>query len=755
MSTGLIERDGQLAIATELLERALGGGGGLLVVEGQAGTGKTRLLAELTAAARERGAAILTARGGELELDVTYGIARQLFERRLHDASAEERERLLAGAARLAQAAVGSDADVVFSPETGVDHGLYWLVANLEAEGPLVLVIDDAQWADVASARFLLYLARRVDSLRVLLMLGIRTGEEPADPGLIHHLRAQADRRVVVEPLTAAGSEALLRGTFDGTLPAAAIEACHRVSGGNPFLLGQVAGELVTSAPADERALLERINTLIPSEVRLSILLRLGRLGDRARNFAEALAVAGEGAPTPLVAAIADLDPLAVARTLDELTRAGLTQPGDVARFVHPVVRTAVYADITLGRREELHAAAARALADQRAPVEEIAHHLVLTTPRGDERVSGTLREAAERALARGAIQTATALLRRALAEPPAASDLPAVLVGLGEAALRDGSISEAIQHLGRALELEPPPELAVRTAVALGTAYSAQGRIDDAFAALEREGARLGGPAQLRLDAERALLANWIRDTTTPPWRDQLLRDFAELEGRTPEERFALVQAGLFMSFDRSGNSDAAVVIAHKALGAGALTAEFPVDSVAGAQAPYVLVMAEDLDGAERERVALLARARDHGSIAELLMASFIAGQSSLARGRLASAAADFEVALDLALTLGDSPVGLRSVAFACTWLIESLLGRGQVDAARTVLEGAAALDAFERPELVWARAGRAFFRLQVEHDADGAAADFLAFGEAALAGGYEERGALWRVWAAPALAA
>ena len=177
-------------MATELLARALEGGGGLLVVEGQAGTGKTRLLAELTAAARERDAAILTARGGELELDVTYGIARQLFERRLHEASAEERERLLAGAARLAQAAVGSDADVVFSPETGVDHGLYWLVANLEAEGPLVLVIDDAQWADVASARFLLYLARRVDSLRVLLMLGIRTGEEPADPGLIHHLRA-------------------------------------------------------------------------------------------------------------------------------------------------------------------------------------------------------------------------------------------------------------------------------------------------------------------------------------------------------------------------------------------------------------------------------------------------------------------------------------------------------------------------------------------------------------------------------------
>src|SRR5689334_13434970 len=112
----LIERDAQLAAADELLEKAIGGEGGLLVVEGVAGTGKTRLLAELTARARERGASVLSARGGELELDVSYGIARQLFERLLHDSGQAERERLLSGAARLAQAVVGPDAGVVFSP---------------------------------------------------------------------------------------------------------------------------------------------------------------------------------------------------------------------------------------------------------------------------------------------------------------------------------------------------------------------------------------------------------------------------------------------------------------------------------------------------------------------------------------------------------------------------------------------------------------------------------------------------------------
>ncbi|WP_028062815.1 helix-turn-helix transcriptional regulator [Solirubrobacter soli] len=749
---GLIEREGQLATAGGLLERATGGEGALLVIEGVAGTGKTRLLSELTGRARRQGTTVLTARGGELELDVSYGIARQLFERLLHDSGPAERERLLSGAARLAQAVVGPDAGVVFSPQTGVDHGLYWLVANLETDAPLLLVVDDVQWADAASVRFLLYLARRLEALRVLLALGLRTGEASPDPALIAHLRTEARRRVVVDALTERGSEALLRQRFNGTLGAAAISACHRVSGGNPFFLGQVAGELAATPAGDERALLERIGTLVPDEVRLSILLRLSRLGDGVREFAEALAVGGDEAPVPLLGALTGLSADGVAARLHELAQAGIAGP---AGFVHPVVRTAVYQDIPLARREALHAAAGAALVDMRAPVEEVAHHLMLTTPRGDERVGATLREAGERALTRGANQSAIAMLRRALAEPPASEELAAVLSALGDASLRAGEVEEAVALLERAAGLEPAGELAVRTAVLLGSALAARGRLDEAFVALEREGTRLGGAAQLRLDAERALLANWVRDLAAPPWRDELLAGFAELEGRSPEERFALVQAALERSFITSGQAREAAAIARRAIGGGALTAEFPVDSPAGAQPAYVLVQAEELDAAERELTALLARARDRGSIAESLMAWIVLGQSALARGRLSSAAADFEAALDAALSLGDTPVGNRSVAFACSWLVEALLARGQVDEARAVIAGAEARGDYDRQELVWARAARAWVRLEVDRDPGGAAEDFLAFGEAALAGGYEERGALWRLWAARALSA
>ncbi|OBK52831.1 LuxR family transcriptional regulator [Mycobacterium sp. 1081908.1] len=755
MVAELIERDAQVAAGTDLLARALNGAGGLLVVEGRAGTGKTRLLSEIRARARERSMTILTAAGGELETDVTYGIARQLFERRLHDAPAEERCRLLSGAANLAQAAITAETDVVFSPSTGVDHGLYWLVANIEAGAPLVVIVDDAQWADAQSLRFLLYLARRADALRVLIVVAIRSGEAPADHTLIRHLRAQAASRVVVEPLSEAGSAALLRARFDSTLPDTVMRACHRVSGGNPFFLGELANALPSNALSDEKALIEQVETLVPDEVQLSILLRLGRIGDEPSRVAEALAAAGDGISVRILAAIVRKPLPATATALDDLSRAGITTPGDPVGFIHPIVRTAIYHDIRPDRREALHAAAAAALHAAAAPVEEVAHHLVLTSPAGDKTVATTLRTAGERALARGATHTASAMLRRALAEPPAAADLAAVLVVLGEAEFRAGAVAEAIGCFERALQLPPPSDLWVRAAVTLAAALAADGRIGEALSALEREGRLIGPAERLRLDTERVLLANWVRDSTQPPWRDALLAQFRELQGTTAEERFALVQAALGQSLDPTSHCSSAAILAGRALGAGALTAEFPVDNVGGAQPAYVLVMAEQFDDTESAITALLARARERGSVTELLMASIIAGQMALARGQLAPAAADFEVALDYGLSLGESPIAHRSIAFATSWLIEALLGRGQTDAAREVLAGAEALDAFTRPELVWARAGRGWFRLLVDHDADGAAIDFLAFGDAALAGGYEERGALWRLWAAQALAA
>src|SRR5688500_12233353 len=125
---------------------------------------------------------VLEARGGELEREFPFGVIRQLFEARLAEAGEEERAELLSGPAGLAAPLV----DVAPGPPMAdasfpVLHALYWLTANLALRCPLVVLVDDVQWADPPSVRALAYIARRVQGLPLLLVIAARTGEEPAD----------------------------------------------------------------------------------------------------------------------------------------------------------------------------------------------------------------------------------------------------------------------------------------------------------------------------------------------------------------------------------------------------------------------------------------------------------------------------------------------------------------------------------------------------------------------------------------------
>ena len=253
MGPALLERERELGRIEDTLGAAGGGSGRVLVFAGPAGIGKTTLLAELTARARQRGADVLFARGGELERDFAFGVVRQLFEPRLAACGEDERATLLAGAAGSAPGALGAPSPVAAPAADqafGILHGLYWLAAGLAERRTLVIAIDDLDWCDGESHRWLLYLARRIDELSILLAVTTAAGDAGPLADLPHA------EMLTPAPLSEDAVGKLL-ATAIGIAPDAAFaRACLAATGGNPYLVGELVRSLPRSwsrAPSTSR----------------------------------------------------------------------------------------------------------------------------------------------------------------------------------------------------------------------------------------------------------------------------------------------------------------------------------------------------------------------------------------------------------------------------------------------------------------------------------------------------------------------
>jgi hypothetical protein len=200
-SGSLFEREWEVETLAAAIGAAADGRAGLLLVQGPAGIGKSRLLAEARTLAEERGLCVRSARGGELERDFPFGVVRQLYESRLVEES--ERSRLLSGAARAAAPVFGHADELEASGPLGegtfaVLHGLFWLTVNLCSERALLLVVDDLHWCDSASLRFLAYLARRLEDLPVVLVASLRSSEPEADQAILEELTSEPHAQVLM-----------------------------------------------------------------------------------------------------------------------------------------------------------------------------------------------------------------------------------------------------------------------------------------------------------------------------------------------------------------------------------------------------------------------------------------------------------------------------------------------------------------------------------------------------------------------------
>ncbi|MEA2442559.1 MAG: hypothetical protein QOH76_3983 [Thermoleophilaceae bacterium] len=494
----IVERDNEVTLLGMLLGDAIAGEGRVALIEGPAGIGKTRLLAEARAQAPTYGMTTLSARGSELEREFPFGVARQLFETALADPA--RRERLFTGAAAPARAVFESPAATT-PPEGPGDasfaalHALFWLAVNLTAEGPLLLAIDDLHWVDRPSLRFVAYLTRRLEGLPVAIATTLRTGEPPTDAALIAEIiQDPATAPVRPRPLTEAAVAEMVRERLGEHADATFCSACHRATVGNPLLLRQLLSALEADGVEPDAAHAHVVRDIGQGAVSRSVLLRLERLGPETAAVARAVAVLGEHADLPAIGSLAGIDEERVASASAALARAEILRPERPLGFVHPLVRDAVYHDLPLGERELQHSRAARMLAEMGAPPEQVAAHLLAVPRRGDAWVSELLQEAARGAMRKAAPESAVAYLRRALEEPPPPEQLPRVQfdLGLGEMLTRGPA---AVEHLEAAYEaIEDPVERAPVASI-LGRALLFTGR--------PQEGIELAHDAAIALPPE------------------------------------------------------------------------------------------------------------------------------------------------------------------------------------------------------------------------------------------------------------
>ncbi len=365
---GLADREAEVAALEAAVARAGAGDGGVLVVRGPAGIGKSALLRVGGRVAEAQGVRGLWAQAAPFERGFPYGVVRQLFEPVLARAGPAGDD-LFAGAAAGARAVLGDEPGPQVTPDPSFAslHALYWLTANLAARAPLLVCVDDVAWCDEASLRFLGFLVRRLDGMAVAVALAYRTGEPgPSDSvdALVLDPRAEV---VQPAPLRAAALAGMLAGELGEEVDAEFGAACLEATGGNPLLVAELVRALKAEQARPRASEVGRVRGIGAVAVGPAVRRRLALLGGGARAVAQALSIFGESVGRGDLAGTAALGAGALGDALAALTSAGIVRGEERVSFVHPLVGDAVRASLSPSQAARLHERAVRALCQRGA----------------------------------------------------------------------------------------------------------------------------------------------------------------------------------------------------------------------------------------------------------------------------------------------------------------------------------------------------------------------------------------------------
>ncbi|MFF9120370.1 AAA family ATPase [Streptomyces massasporeus] len=538
------------------IARAQSGTGGLVLLRGATGTGRTSVLEAAAEDAAAQGMRVLRARCAPGSAAGPFAAVHQLLDCLVEfekpDPDADEREQ-----AALLRRILYAHAD----------------------ETPMMLAVDDVHLADGPSYRWLVETARHVGRLPLPVLLAVTERSqydiEPPAPGFTHTLSPALVDTHTLAPLTADSATRLVRSEHPDA-PADWIAACARAGAGSPLLLRALLDDLGAVLPAADPhrpsgeastltpypPLPETSAALYPGSYPAAVHWWLDSAGPATAEVARVLAVLeeGQGGGTTgepgggttrpgggttrpgggpggagLLAEVAGADPARVAGWLTAMTGLGVVRPGPDGhpRYAHPLLRDAVLTGVPDTRRRAVHRAAAEAMLHRGAPTGTVAGHLLLSGPVGAPWAPAVLRDATALALRDGHSDQAVVFLRRALEEPLPEDHRQRILTELGSLECAGRDSSAGMSRLTEALRLHGTPQDRVRAAVALGTALAGRGRTRAAVEVLRTMDGQLSGHPDLgaTLQTASALLSD--QDQTV---RQDVYRCLTDTAEHSPE---------------------------------------------------------------------------------------------------------------------------------------------------------------------------------------------------------------------------
>ena len=510
-------RDDELGVIVGVLDAVASGRSAVLLVEGEAGIGKSRLLHDALDRARAGRFRIASARGEELERTRPFGVVAEALGCR--ESSADPQ---LAQVGRLLSSHVSSDGGpMTVSSDPGLQFrvvdAFVDIVESLAIRGPVAIGIDDLQWADPSSLTTLGAWSRRLAHLPVALILCLRPAPStPQLQRLLDALTGDGAIQIGLGPIGEDAVVALVAEAVDAP-PSARLLSEIRGAGGNPFFITELLAAIREEGSlVAVDGLADVTHVTLPPTLRLTILRRLSFLSEETMQALRAATILGRNFSLADLSTATAGSVLALSEALREAIRASVLADEDGRlRFRHDLIRDAIYDDIPHSVRLALHGEAGRRLAERGAPLRQVAEQLARGAVTGDREAIVWITAAAEEAAQRSP-DIAVELFDRVLElTPPTDPDRDRTRSARAAALMSAGRVAEAEQACREVVDRSRDATAEAAARACLGVALLTSGRPTAGLEELERaaRSTELAEPDRARALGWVSIARLWLGD--------------------------------------------------------------------------------------------------------------------------------------------------------------------------------------------------------------------------------------------------